>query len=180
MSTSNQSREEMVSAVFRDRARADDAFDMLRDRGYGDPDINVLMSDKTRALYIGEGGGSPEHRSGSMATEGMGVGGAVGTALGATLAAIAAVGTTLAIPGLGLVVAGPLAAAFAGAGAGAAAGGLLGGLIGLGITESNAAAYEEALKNGGVVIGVRPRNGADRDAIKKEFESLGGENVVCC
>lgn len=169
----------MISAVFRDRMRAADAFDLLRDRGYVDRDVNVLMSDKTRDLYIGEDERQPPHHSGTMATEGVGVGGAVGTAIGATLAAIAAVGTTLAIPGLGLVIAGPVAAALAGAGAGATAGGILGGLIGLGITESNAAAYEDALKNGGVVIGVRPRSDADLKAIKKDFEALGGENIIC-
>ena len=48
---------------------------------------------------------------GSKAAEGAGVGGAIGGTVGAILAAIAAVGTTIAIPGLGLVIAGPLAAA---------------------------------------------------------------------
>ena len=45
------------------------------------------------------------------------------------MAAVAAAGTSLAIPGLGVVIAGPLAAALAGAGAGAATGGLLGAQV---------------------------------------------------
>jgi hypothetical protein len=53
---------------------------------------------------------------GNKALKGAGTGAAVGDAVGATLAAIAAIGTTLALPGLGLLVAGPIAAAFAGAG----------------------------------------------------------------
>ena len=49
--------------------------------------------------------------------------------------AVAAVGTTLLIPGLGIVVAGPLAAVIAGAGAGAATGGLIRALVGWNIPE---------------------------------------------
>ena len=48
------------------------------------------------------------------------------------LAAIAAIGTTLALPGLGLLIAGPIAAALVGAGSGAAAGGVLGALAAMG------------------------------------------------
>ena len=42
---------------------------------------------------------------------------------------------SVALPGIGLVIAGPLAAAAAGAGAGAAGGGLLGALIGWNMPE---------------------------------------------
>lgn len=80
--------------------------------------------------------------TGTHAADGAGIGGAVGAAL----AAIAAVGTSLAIPGLGLVVAGPLAAALAGAGAGGATGGLLGALIGAGIPEHRAKVYDAGLR----------------------------------
>ena len=57
-------------------------------------------------------------------------------------AAIAAIGTSLVIPGLGLVVAGPLAAALAGAGAGGTAGGLIGALVGHGMPEDRTKKYE--------------------------------------
>src|SRR5438132_8331952 len=118
-----------------------------------------------------------------MATEGMGVGGAIGTAVGATIAAIAAVGTVLAVPltgGASLLVAGPLAAALAGGGAGAVAGGLIGALVGWGIPEENANAYHEALREGGVVLGVVPHNNDDASEIKKEFKDLAGDNVCYC
>ena len=81
-------------------------------------------------------------------------------------------------PDLGLIVAGPLLAALAGGGAGAVTGGIIGGLIGSGIPESNAKAYEEILKTGGVVIGVTPKTADDRQAIKDRFEELRGENIV--
>jgi len=171
----------MVLGVFRDRVNAEQAFDYLHTMGYRDTDINVLMSDKTRsAFYATSNPDAPKHTAGSLATEGMGIGGAIGTALGATLAAVAAIGTSIAIPGLGLIVAGPLAAALAGGGAGALTGGMLGALVGAGMTEQNAEAYHEALRNGGVVIGVHPRNDDDVDTIKDKFEDLGAENVCYC
>jgi hypothetical protein len=138
------------------------------------------MSDKTRSNFYPDGESDPHHAAGSLATEGMGVGGAIGTAIGATLAAVAAIGTSIAIPGLGLLVAGPLAAAFAGGGAGAVTGGIIGGLIGAGMTEQNAEAYSEALKNGGVVIGVHPRTSDDASEIQKKFKEFNGENVCYC
>src|SRR4051812_9226198 len=103
----------LVTAVFRDRVNADAAFDWLRTNGYSDREINVLMSEQTRLTY--RQGESGKVEAGNMAVEGMAVGGAFGTAIGgavaATLGAIAAVGSTLVIPGLNLVLAGPLAAA---------------------------------------------------------------------
>ena len=77
------------------------------------------------------------------------------------LAGVAAVGTTLVLPGVGLVVAGPLAAALAGAGAGGITGGLIGALIGAGIPEERVKHYEEGIKNGGILMGVTPRSDED-------------------
>ena len=68
-------------------------------------------------------------------------------------------------------------AALAGGGAGASPVVSL-ALIGLGIPESNAHAYEEALREGGVVFGVTPHSRADEKTIRKHFAELGAENVV--
>jgi hypothetical protein len=93
-------------------------------------------------------------------------------------AAIAAVGTTLAVPGLGLVIAGPLAAALAGAGAGGAAGGLVGALIGWSIPEERVKAYESGLRNGGILMGVRPRDDADAAHLEEHWRTqAGGQSV---
>ncbi len=89
------------------------------------------------------------------------------------LATIAAVGTSVAIPGLGLVVAGPLAAALAGAGAGGATGGLVGALIGAGIPEERVTHYESGLKSGGILMGVTPRNDDDAIAIENSWRQRG-------
>jgi hypothetical protein len=176
-----RNNESMITAVFRDRVKAQKVYDWLLDHGYTSSELNVLMSDKTRSTYYqAEEGEEAPMKAGNQAVEGMAVGGAIGTAVGAGLAAVAAIGTSLAIPGLGIIIAGPIAAALAGGGAGAVAGGLIGGLVGLGLTESNARAYEQALKEGGVVIGVVPHSSEDADRIKTHFQNQGGENVCSC
>jgi len=168
----------MLTAVFRDRYRANEALDWLRNRGYTNNDISILMSNQTQQLIREDSDNASLHEKGSKVSTGIASGGAIGTVVGASLAAIAAIGTSLVLPGIGLVVAGPLAAAFAGGGAGAITGGLIGGLVGYGIPESNAKAYEEALQNGGVAIGVVPRNNDEASVIEDQFENLHGENII--
>jgi hypothetical protein len=170
----------MVTAVFRHRNDSEQAFDYLYHLGYTDRDINVLMSDKTRSTFYPDREKETRHPAGTKAAEGTGIGGAIGTAIGASLAAVAAIGTSIAVPGLGLVIAGPLAAAFAGGGAGAVTGGAVGALVGAGINEQNAEAYSEALREGGVVLGVTPKNREHAKAIEERFRELNGENVCYC
>jgi hypothetical protein len=169
----------MVTALFRDHVEGQEAYQWLLDRGYASSEINVLMSDTTRSRYYWTEDKTPV-RAGTEAAEGVGIGGAIGTAVGAALAAVLAIGTTLVVPGLGLVIAGPLAAAFAGGGAGAVAGGIIGGLVGLGIPEPSAKAYLEALRDGGLVLGVVPHSDKEVREIEKIFTELRGENICYC
>ena len=133
------------------------------------------MSDDTRKRHFVSGG--TETELGNKAAEGAGVGGAIGGTLGAIAAAVAAVGTTILIPGLGLVVAGPLAAAIAGAGAGAATGGLIGALVGWNMPEERVKRYEEGLKNGGILMGVRPRNDEDAQYLHNSWTTNRAQDV---
>ena len=98
-------------------------------------------------------------------------------AIGAVAAAIAAIGTSVALPGLGLVIAGPLAAAIAGAGAGAAGGGLVGALVGMGMPEERVKDYEEGVKNGGIMMGVHAKNDADAAHFEDNWRMSGGQKV---
>ena len=93
------------------------------------------------------------------------------------VAAIAAIGTTLALPGLGLVVAGPIAAAIAGAGAGAAGGGLIGALIGWNMPEERVKEYEEGVKSGGILMGVHARSDDDAVYLEDQWRQNRGERV---
>ena len=159
----------MLTGMFNDRESSEGAYRSLRDRGYTDNDINVLMSDETRNKWYGDDAGDSE--LGTKAAEGATTGGAVGGTLGAIIGGIAALGTNLVLPGLGLVVWGPIAAALAGAGAGGATGGLVGALIGAGIPEERAREYEEGVKNGGAVLGVRPRSNEDADYFENDWKT---------
>jgi hypothetical protein len=173
--TATQNRS-MISGVFRDRRKADDAYTWLTNNGYSKDQVNVLMSDESRQFYSADS--DSQIKPGTHAVEGVATGGTIGTVVGATLGAIVAIGTSVLVPGLGVVIAGPIVAGLAGGGAGAVAGGLVGGLIGLGIPESNAAAYEKVLKEGGVVIGVTPSDSKGRDEIEERFKALGADNIV--
>ena len=172
-------KNQMVTAVFQDRFDAQRALDDLYAHGYESSEISVMMSDTTRAAFHPEGKDLERHDTGNLAVEGLGVGGAIGTAVGASLGAIAMIGTLVALPlaGFGLIVAGPIAGALAGGGAGAVTGGLLGTLVGAGLSESNAEAYTAALKNGGVVVGVTPHNDEEASRIKDRFKEFKGENI---
>jgi hypothetical protein len=166
----------MVTGLFRDRESAERAYGTLSNRGYGRDDLNVVMSEETRKRYY-PSDASVTTEVGSKAAEGAGIGGAIGGTIGAIGGALAAVGTSIAIPGLGLVIAGPAAAALAGAGAGGVSGGLLGALIGWGIPEERIKHYESGVKEGGILMGVRPRSEEDAEYIDREWRNNRGEQV---
>lgn len=155
MSTNNNMiGDKLLTILYKNSANAEQAFNFLTASGFNKDDISVIMSDETRNKDF-KGADMTEDSLGSKALEGMGVGSAIGGAIGAVAAAIAAVGTTLAFPGLGLVVAGPIAAALAGAGAGSATGGMIGALVGSGMPDEQAKQYENDIKAGGILIGVK-------------------------
>jgi uncharacterized protein YjbJ (UPF0337 family) len=155
-----------VFGTFRDRDSAERAYNQLGSRGYTDKDVNLMMSDETRRKYFSD----QNTELGTKAMEGAGAGAAIGGTTVGVLGALAALGTSVALPGLGLVLAGPLVAGLAGAGAGGIAGGLIGSLIGWGIPEDHAKRYEKELKDGGIVMGVTPRNEEDAKYFRSEWE----------
>lgn len=172
--TSRREEDRPLTGLFRDRESTENAYRSLRDRGYTDDEINVMMSDATRDRYYK----NSDIPNDSMAAEGAATGGVIGGTLGAILGGIAAIGTNVIIPGLGLIVWGPIAAALAGAGAGGATGGLVGALIGWGIPEEHARVYDEGLRNGGTVIGVTPRTPEDAAYFENEWRNnYRGEHV---
>ncbi len=144
----------LLTSVYADPKAAERTYNTLINKGYNKNDISVIMSDQTRDRYF-LNADLPKNNLGTKTTEGMGVGGTIGGTLGALTAAIAAVGTILAVPGLGLIVSGPLAASFAGAGAGGAVGTLVGALVGSGFSNEHSKQYEEEIKSGKILIVVK-------------------------
>ena len=171
--TARQRENRIMTGLFRDRESAEGAYRSLNSRGYGKDDVNLLMSDDTRKKYFTDA----DSELGTKAWEGAGKGAAIGGGVGATLAAIAAIGTTLALPGLGLLIAGPIAAALAGAGTGALTGGLIGALVGHGIPEEHAKHYEKGIREGGIVMGVNPRTPEDADYFENEWRNNRAESL---
>ncbi len=166
-SNSNAPSRGMVTGMFTDRDSAERAYKSLETRGYTKDDVNLVMSDETRKRHFKND--DRDSDLGNKALEGAGAGSAIGGTIGAIVGAIAAIGSNLLIPGIGLVIAGPLAAGLAGAGGGGLTGGLIGALVGSGIPEDRAKKYEEGIKNGRIVMGVKTRNDDDATEIEREW-----------
>lgn len=173
--TPSQEERRILTCLFPDRESTEAAYRSLRERGYADDEINVLMSDTTRDKYFKD---QETELEGNKALEGTGAGAAIGGTLGAIIGGIAAIGLNVPVPGLGIVVWGPIAAALAGAGAGGIAGGLVGALIGWGIPEEQATVYDKGIREGGTVIGVSPRSNEDADYFENQWRTnYRGEHV---
>lgn len=118
-----------------------------------------------------------ETEIGTKAAEGAGKGSAIGSTVGAITGVVLALGTSLVIPGLGLIVAGPIAAGLAGAGAGGITGGIIGALIGSGIPEERAKLYESGFKNGNIVMVGHQRNDEDAKYLENNWRTNQGEEI---
>ena len=158
-----------VTAVYRDRDSARLAVDRLLEAGFSRDDISALTADASlpgRQLGVD---------TKSKAPEGAAMGAATGGVLGAAAATLVAIGA-IAVPGLGLVAAGPVLAALAGAGAGGAAGGIIGAIAGTGIPEHEARMFADEVKAGGVLVGVNAHD--DRVDLAKQCLGIGGAQHV--
>lgn len=146
-------KQPVTTVLCNDRESAERAYREALAKGYKPEEINVIMSEGTRKKYYDSV--LVEEIDGDKAMDGLALGGATGAAIGGTLGAILGIGSTVVFPGVGLVLAGPLVAGLIGAGAGSISGGLIGTLIGWGIPEDRAKVYENAVQDGGIILGVK-------------------------
>lgn len=150
-----------LAYVFEDRANAELAYEKAISHGYKPKDITVLMSKKTKKHYFR----SPlvneveKNELKIIAKDGL-IGGIIGAALGALIGVI----VNIAVPKLGLVIAGPLAVV------GFLAGGLMGGLTGIGIPEKSNQLFEDIIKTGAVVLIVKKNKKSD--GLEKDWDSI--------
>jgi hypothetical protein len=170
-----------VTGLFRNRASAEAAFRSAQSLGYDASDINVIMSDETRerefegkssALAQKAQESAPES---SQAAEELG--GPAGGTVGTIAPVIAAIGTVLLIPGLGLAAAGPVAIALTAAGAVGLAGGLIGALTQWGVPKSRVQEYEAAVRKGGILLGVKAKSQEEAEKLSRAWTDAGGEAV---
>jgi hypothetical protein len=165
-----------LSGIFHDKKAAESAYGVLQEMGYGEDDVSILMSDEARVRYFP----SPALKGevvGEDINEGPGLGSMVGAGTGTALGAILGAAASLAVPGLGIVVVGPLAAILTGAVMGGMSGGLLGSLLGVGFSEDRAKNIEERIKQGNIIIALNPRSNEDAEMIIQKWRDLGGEII---
>jgi hypothetical protein len=168
-----ETQSNFLTGTFRDLESAERAYNKLRDRGYSDNEINVIMSEDSLKRYFKDDDRNKKTDFGNKAKEGAGTGSAIGGAIGAAAGIVAAIGTSVVIPGLGFVIAGPLAAGLAGAGAGGIAGGIVGALVGAGMPKDRAEKYAKGIKDGHIVVGVNVRNENDATYFDEEWRDYG-------
>lgn len=182
-----ESSDSIAIAVFHNRIAAENCFAALLGRGYLSSDINVMMTERTRRLNYASDGqndgttiSSASHmQSVRISAEGAETVNADQAVMGATLVAIASTGKKVVIPGLTLIIAGPMLTSRT-SGDGATIGGLLvGSLADLGVPHENVVVCHRALQEGAVVLAVEGRSESAQNT-KGDMIHCGGENVCCC
>ena len=135
----------LMTAIFSDSKKAGEAIGELKTKGYTN-DISVIAKDtKDKELA--------SHQVKQDVSDGAAAGAATGAAMG-TVAGLLVGAASFVVPGVGLVVLGPLATILSGAAAGAVAGGITGTLVDWGIPDAKAKDYEHRIKNGEVLVAV--------------------------
>jgi hypothetical protein len=169
--------------LFRDRHDAECAFDAAIARGIEPPKINLVMSDETRTRLFPadrppETGLADKAAEGAPDESGGGVlGGPMGGTVGTIAPVVAAVGDATLLPGLGLVLAGPIAAAVTAAGAVAVAGGLMSAVADWGIPKERIEELEASIRGGSILLGVTPRTAEEATEIQKVWHACGATDV---
>ena len=166
---------ESLVQVFDSFDDAGRAYEYLLSKGYDRDEIDVVMSQATREKFLSREGHPEGHTpergeeddeaaekkvfksAGAMAV----VGGLSGF--------LAALGASILLPGVGLIVAGPLAAL------GATTGALVGGIYGVPLADENNEKHsrteelEKAMREGKILVRVTPKSQSDREEILQDW-----------
>ena len=137
----------LITGLFDTHAMAENAITQLKQHGYTSDEISIIMKDAQEANALSAATETHAHETSTAA-----IGGGVGALLGGLLAISA-----VAIPGIGIVAAGALAALFVGGGG--VTGSAVGWMVGAGIPEDMAPHYERGLHEGGIVVTVAAHPG---------------------
>ncbi|MBU6953332.1 MULTISPECIES: hypothetical protein [unclassified Hahella] len=160
---------DVITGMFKVPTNASAAIHMLEYKGIKSDDISLV----TNSNFTKDSFALTEH---SKLPEGVAVGATTGGVLAAVAGGLTAVGA-VATAGAGLLAAGPFVAALAAGGAGGAVGGLIGGAIGLAIPEHEIKYYEDAIKKGAVLVGVRYTSDT-KDMIKDVFKQFDADKIA--
>jgi hypothetical protein len=174
----------MVTGLFTNKESAERGYRAATQLGYENSDIDVLMSEDTRNRYFLPGhdtntdlsrnatkDAAEDGKSGDL------LGGPAGGTIGTIAPALAGVGALLLVPVLGIFAAGPIAVGLTAAGAVGLAGALMGALTKWGIPARRIEEYEQGIRSGGILMGVKPRSDGDASTLVREWQASGGELV---
>ena len=170
---------EVVTGVFKSRDDAEKAINQLRSLGIPEQRIGILTPGSASADTVESGVPVTDTEDPGMGRAmGAAVGGAMGAAGGATLGLAAA---TLAIPGIGPVIAfGMVGAALlgiVGAAAGSAVGDTVEEELGEGIPHEDVYLYEDALRRGNAIAIAYAEDGEQADRAKEVLNNAGAEDI---
>ena len=130
-----------VLSLFPDSSGAESAVRELKQIGFTDQEIGVLMQEPGKATFDSDNEPGGRESEGTEAVDESLAGGLIGLL------------ATLLIPGMGpLLLGGVLASTLAGAGVDAAASGLMSIVMGLGATRAAAEYCERGVQNGGILV----------------------------
>jgi hypothetical protein len=162
-----------VVGIARTKVQTEAIVQQLQASGFFPNRISVLLPGDG----IEGAAGELVHERHTKAPEGAAAGAGTGGLVGGTLGLLAGIGS-IAVPGLGaLVAAGPILATLSGAAAGAAAGGIAGALVGHGIPEYEARHYEGTIRSGNALIAVHTEDAEEQARAARIFEDLGAADV---
>jgi len=152
-----------VICIAKSEEQATRIVDDLKAAGFSNNDVSVLLPDRAGSRDFA-------HEHHTKAPEGAATGAVAGGVAAGVLGWLVGIGS-LAIPGVGpLIAAGPIMAALGGVAAGGAVGGLAGALVGFGIPEYEAKQYEGKIKNGNILISVHTDESRQRKIAKEIFD----------
>jgi hypothetical protein len=156
----------VVVGVFESFGGAEAAVRAMRAAGHGEDSVSLVSP---------QPGQAPETSADeTQANVGIAAGVTAGAVEGAALVGLA----SLAIPGVGILLAvGPLGAALGGAAVGASLGGLIGALNGLGIPTDEAREYEAAVRAGKSIVTVRATDADQVASVERELYAQGAQLV---
>jgi hypothetical protein len=160
-----------VYGIYQDVIQVESAVDSLRDQGFRNTDISVLLPEN-------EGTKDFAHKKSTKAPEGAAAGAGSGAVVGGALGWLAGIGA-LAIPGVGpFIAAGPIVGLLAGVGVGGTLGGLVGAMVGMGMPEYEAKRYAGRIKEGGILLSVHCDNSDWVKRAKELLKQTGAEDIA--
>src|ERR1700688_3272491 len=164
----------MVTGLFTSKESAELGYRSATRLGYENSDIDVLMSEETRNRYFSPGHDTKSDLSSNATEDGKSanyLGGPAGGTIGTIAPVLAGVGTLLLVPVLGVFAAGPIVVGLTAAGAVGLTGALIGALTKWGIPARRIEEYEQGIRAGGILLGVKPRSEKDASNLVQEWQA---------